>query len=294
MIVKNEEKNLSEALSLVNGWADEIIIVDDHSADRTIEIARRYTSKIYQRKMDLEGKQRNFGVDKAVNSWVMFQDADERLTPELKDEIDQFLTDHDGVSFGVWIPRKNYIGNYWLRYGGWYPSPHIKIYHRDYIRWKEDAAELVHPGLVNVKEYKVKNLKNHLIHYNFINIEDFIQKTNRQTTLEALKWRLQERKVSMAHGMWKPVDRFVKRYILKKGYKDGYYGFVAAVLSALYQFLTYSKFREIRERGAYLDRCAVQQQTATDYIPDPVSGRKTSAVSKSTTPSTFDVPPRGC
>ena len=252
MIVRNEEANLDEALSLAKGWADEIVIVDDHSTDRTVEIARKYTDKIFSRKMDLEGRQRNFAVSKSSYDWVMFQDGDERLTQELKDEIDHDLDNHNGVSYGYWVPRKNYFGKVWLRHGGFYPSPHIKLYHREYLAWKEEPGELVHPGLNHLKPFKVTNFKNHLIHYNFRNVEDLIQKTNRQTTFEALKWHLQGRKVTLSHGLWKPLDRFMKRYVMKKGYKDGFYGFVAAYLSGFYQFAAYSKFREIQKNKEYL------------------------------------------
>jgi glycosyltransferase involved in cell wall biosynthesis len=254
MIVRNEEKNLEEALTLVKDWADEIVIVDDGSTDRTIEVAKRFTDKIFSRRMELEGKQRNFAVEKASNDWVIFQDGDERLTPEVMAEIDGLLDNHDGEKFSYWIPRKNYLGDHWLRYGGWYPAAHIKLYHRKYLRWKEDPSDVVHPGIEYLQDKYGAALKNHMIHYNFRNIEDFIGKVNNQTTLEAIKWHLQNRKVSMSHGYWKAFDRFFKRFVLKKGYKDGHYGFVAAALSGFYQWAAYCKFRELKDKGMYLER----------------------------------------
>lgn len=254
MIVKNEERNLGEALSIVKDWADEIVIIDDNSTDRTVEIAKKFTDKIFTRKMDLEGKQRNFAVSKISYDWVMFQDGDERLTPELMREIDETLDNHDGQKFSYWVPRKNYIGEYWLRYGGWYPAPHIKLYHKEYLRWKEVPEDLVHPGIEYLKNFYGKNLTNHMIHYNFKNIEDFMSKVNNQTTLDALKWHLQGKKVSTARAWYKSFDRFFKRFVAKKGYKDGSYGFVAAFLSGFYQIATYWKFQEIKKYGMYLNR----------------------------------------
>ncbi len=254
MIVRNEESNLEEALNLVKDWADEIVIVDDNSTDKTREIARKFTDKLFIRKMELEGKQRNFAVSCSSNDWVMFQDGDERLTPELMQEIDEVLDNHNGKAFSYWVPRKNYIGSFWLRHGGWYPAAHIKLYHRKYLKWKEIPQDVVHPGIEYLQPIWGATLKNHLIHYNFKNIEDFIAKVNKQTTLEAIKWHLQGKKVGAAHGFFKSFDRFFKRYVLKKGYKDGLYGFVAAFLSGFYQFAAYVKLKEIQESNAYLDQ----------------------------------------
>lgn len=252
MIVKNEESNIREVLEGVKDWADEIVIVDDESTDNTCQVAQEYTDKIFKRKMDLEGKQRNWAVSKAKNDWVMFIDADERMTPELQNEIGEVLSKNDGKTIAYWIPRKNYLGDYWLKYGGWYPAPHIKLYNKNYLKWKEVPADVVHPGIEIAEGFRGATLKNHLIHYNFKNIEDFIAKVNRQSTLEAIKWHIQGKKLGLIHGLWKGFERFWKRYIYKKGFKDGYYGFVAAVLSGFYQFAAYSKLKEIK-KGIYVD-----------------------------------------
>ncbi|MCQ9205439.1 MAG: glycosyltransferase family 2 protein [Omnitrophica bacterium] len=252
MIVKNEAQRIKECLDSVSGWADEVIIVDDESTDNTCQVAREYTDKIFTRKMKLEGKQRNYGASKAKNEWVMTIDSDERMTPELKKEIDEVLSKENKEVVAYWIPTKNYLGNYWLRHGGWYPAPHIKLYNKNYLVWKETPDEVVHPGIKITQGFRGGTLKNHLIHYSFKNIEDFVKKLNRQTTLEAIKWHLNGKKISLGHGLWKSFDRFMRGYVRKKGYKDGYYGLVVAVLSGLYQFFAYSKLREIKEKGTYL------------------------------------------
>jgi glycosyltransferase involved in cell wall biosynthesis len=252
IVTKNEEDNLEDCLKSIYAWVEEIIIIDDQSTDKTLEIAQRYTDKIFIRKWDLEGKQRNWGAGQAKNTWVMMLDADERMNIELRREMEEVLSQNDGKTVAYWIPRKNYFGNKWLRYGGWYPAPHIKLYKKDFLRWREVVHDVVHPG-VDIREgFCISQLKNHLIHYNFKNVEDFIKKVNRQSTLEAIKWHLQGKKISLIHGLWKSFDRFYRRYVYKKGYKDGYYGFVAAVLSGFYQLAAYSKLREIKEKGAYL------------------------------------------
>lgn len=252
IITKNEENNIEACLRSVYPWADEIIIVDDRSTDRTIEIASHYTDKVFTREWDLEGKQRNWGASQSRNTWVMMLDADERMTEEAQKEIGESLAQEDSKVVAFWVPRKNYFGDKWLQYGGWYPAQHIKLYKKDFLKWREVAHDVVHPG-VDIKDgYFGGKLKNHLIHYNFKDIEDFIKKVNRQSTLEAIKWHLEGKKISLIHGLWKSFDRFWRRYIRKKGYKDGYYGFIAAALSGFYQFAAYAKFREIKEKGTYL------------------------------------------
>ena len=254
LIVKNERRNIVEALESLQGWVDEIVVVDDESTDNTRELASAFTDKVFVRRMRLEGEQRNFAAAQARNDWVVAIDADERVTPELQQEIDRTLSIHDGVTIAYWVPRKNFLGDYWLRHGGWYPAPHIKLYHRKYLKWREIPQDVVHPGVDISPGYRGAQLQAHLIHYNFKNIEDFIAKTNRQSTLEAIKWHLEGKRVSLLWGFWRSFDRFWRRYVSKTGYKDGYYGFVAAFLSGFYQLAAYSKYRELKERGCYLER----------------------------------------
>ena len=119
VITKNEEHNIEDCLKSVHGWADEIVLVDDHSQDRTVEIAEKYTDKIFQRKMDIEGRHRNWAYGQARNTWVLSLDADERLTEELKQEIDQVLPEATAQAYT--IPRRNFIGQFWLQHGGAVP-----------------------------------------------------------------------------------------------------------------------------------------------------------------------------
>ena len=252
IIAKNEEVRIKECIESVKGWADEIIIVDDNSTDNTIKIAKAYTDKIFTRKMDLEGKQRNFGVSKAKNDWVMMLDCDERPTDELKKEIEAVLTDKNNDCVAFWVPQINFLGNVELKHGGW-SNPHIRLYNRNSLKWSEAKHDVVHPGVHMTPGSKGKNLNGALIHYNFANIEDLIRKVNRQSTLEAVKWYLDGRKMSLGKALWRTVDRFFRRYIGKKGYKDGFYGFMASLLSGFYQIAAYSKYVEIKERGIYLN-----------------------------------------
>ncbi|MBU1864746.1 MAG: glycosyltransferase family 2 protein, partial [Candidatus Omnitrophica bacterium] len=141
VLTKNEEKNIARCLDSVAGWANEIVAVDDESSDRTIDIASRYTGRIITRKMDIEGRHRNFAYAQARNLWVLSLDADEVVSDELKREIKEVLGKHTECN-GFTIPRRNFIGDYWVRYGGWYPSPQLKLFRKDKFRYEEVG---VHP-----------------------------------------------------------------------------------------------------------------------------------------------------
>lgn len=263
IIGKNAETYIDDCLASVSGWTDEIVFVDDFSTDSTVERVKKEPSAvIFQRKMDLEGRHRNWAAAQASNDWIMILDCDERATSEVKQEIDGLFDKKADNEMAFWIPRKNYIGDYWMRHGGWYPAPHLKLYNRKYFRWKEAVYDVVHPGMEwLIKGYqKGENLKNPLIHLNYRNVEDFIRKTNRLTTLDAIKWFLDDRKMSMGRGLFRAVDRFFRRYIRKKGYKDGYYGFVASALSGFYEFAAYSKYREIIKKGYYLEENGITEE----------------------------------
>jgi len=240
ILAKNEEKNIEACLKSVYGWADEIILVDDESTDKTVEIARRYTDKICQRKMDKYGTQVNWALTKTNNDWNLLLDGHEIVTEELKQEIKENLKiSSDSVAFA--IPIKNYIGNYWVRYGGWYPANKVRLFRKDKFRYEEVG---VHPRVFI--DGKCGRLTKDIIHKGYPDIEHFLFSLNRQTTQEAQKWLDTKRKMSLGHIIWRTFDRFFRRYLRKKGYKDGFYGFIVAFFDSLYQILSYLKYCEMK------------------------------------------------
>jgi len=239
VLTRNEEKNIEDCLKSVFGWADEIIVVDDESTDKTLEIAVRYAGKIVKRKMDNEGRHRNFAYAQAGNEWVLSLDADESVTPELKREIEKAILSETSVAFS--IPLRNYIGSYRVRYGGWYPASKVRLFKKDKFRYEE--AE-VHPRVFI--EGECGHLKSDIVHKGYPDLEHFVNSVNRQSTLEAVKWVNTGRRMSLPHAMWRASDRFFRRYIRKKGYKDGLYGFIIAFFDTLYQILSYAKYIEMK------------------------------------------------
>jgi len=220
-------------------WADEIIVVDDQSTDNTVEIVKKYTHKVFIKKMDIEGRHRNWAYAQAKNNWVFSLDADEIATPELKQEIIHVLKNIPKEN-GFTIPRKNYIGDYWVKHGGWYPSPQLKLFRKDKFRYEEAA---VHPRAF--MDEPCGHLKADIIHHSYRNLEDFLRKLNLQTTYEAQKWFDQNKPMRLGRFIWRSLDRFTRGYIFRQGFKDGFIGFVIGYNAALYQFISYLKYREL-------------------------------------------------
>ncbi|MDI6758655.1 MAG: glycosyltransferase family 2 protein [Candidatus Omnitrophota bacterium] len=239
ILTKNEEQRIQGCLESINGLADEIIVVDDESTDRTVEIVKKYTDRIFIRKMHIEGAHRNWAYGQARNLWVLSLDADERLTSELREEIIGVLKNINKEN-GFTIPRRNYIDAYWVRYGGWYPSPQLRLFRKDKFHYEEAS---VHPRVY--MDNPCGHLKSDLIHYSYRNLEDFFAKLNNQTTREAQKWFDQNRPMRLGRFLWRALDRFIRTYFVKKGYKDGFMGFVVAFCASLYQIISYLKYREL-------------------------------------------------
>lgn len=243
VLTKNEQGRIAKCLDSVK-WADEIIVVDDESTDETVKIAKQYTNRIFIKKMDVEGKHRNWAYALAKNQWVLSLDADEIATSELKDEIKTALK-NDPKENGFTIPRRNYIGDYWVKYGGWYPSPQLKFFRKDKFLYEEVS---VHPRAF--MDDPCGHFKSDIVHYSYRDLEDFLGKLNNQTTREAQKWFNQNKPMRFGRFLWRTIDRFCRTYIGNKGYKDGSMGFTVAYFAGLYQFISYLKYRELVRKNS--------------------------------------------
>ena len=239
IITKNEQANIDKCLSSVYGWADEIVIVDDESQDRTVELAKKYTNKILHRRMDNEGTHRNWAYAQAKNEWVLSLDADEYVSEELKQEISQTLPTTQFNAFS--IPLKNYIGTYWVQHSGWYPAGKLRLFQKS--RFKYEEVE-VHPKVF--LDGDTGHLTKDIVHKGYPDFEHFLGSLNRQTTLEAQKWISTGRKMSLGQAIWRTLDRFPRSFIGKKGYKDGFIGFMIAFFASLYQIISYAKYWEMK------------------------------------------------
>jgi glycosyltransferase involved in cell wall biosynthesis len=238
MLTSNKQDLVGKCLDSVK-WADDIVILDDCSIDKTVEVARQYTDRIFIRKLELEGRDRNWAYAQAKNRWVLSLDDDEVVTPELEAEIKRVLSANPQEN-GFTIPRKNYIGDYWVKYGGWYPAAQLKLFKKDKFKFEEVEIH----GRAFMDE-PCGHLKADIIHYTYRDFDEFLRKLNRQTTLEAQKWFRQNKPMRLGRFIYRAVDRFIRTYIGRKGYKDGFIGFTIAFFASLYQVISYLKYREL-------------------------------------------------
>ena len=242
ILAKNEAGRIRECLDSVQ-WAGEVLVIDDESTDDTVRLAESLGARVLRRKMELEGRHRNWAYAQATREWILSLDADERVTPELAQEITALF--RDGPTYDTYcIPRRNYIGERWIRHGGWYPSAQLKLFKRSVFRWEETT---VHPRAISDRPWGA--LRHDLLHFSYRNEPDFIAKQARHTLLEAQKWRADGRRVGVGKVLWRTVDRFLRSYVLKQGFRDGRLGLFIAWMAAHYQWSSYVKYRQLkRER----------------------------------------------
>ena len=239
ILTKNESGRIRDCIDSVRRWAEEILVIDDESTDDTVAIAESLGARVLRRKMENEGRHRNWAQEQARHEWVLSLDADERVTPELAGEIAAILG--PGSKFETYsIPRRNYIGNRWIRYGGWYPSGQLKLFKKAVFRWEETT---VHPRAFGPAW---GDMRQDILHYSYRDLDDFIRKQDRHTTLEAQKWIMDRRKVKAGKALWRTIDRFLRSYLLKQGFRDGWTGLVIAWMAGKYQWVSYVKYRELR------------------------------------------------
>jgi glycosyltransferase involved in cell wall biosynthesis len=242
IITRNVAHNLVDCLESVK-WADEVVVVDNHSADNTLDIAKTYKCSIYHDTWDMEGSIRNRAYQRAKNQWVLTLDPDERVSPELHKQIEEFLT--NGTEYAAYSVAMKSIfgGKYWIRHGGWYPASRIKIFKKDKFQY-EDAE--IHPRAFLAQGEKEGRLSGDIIHYCYSDFANVVDKMNVQSTLEAKKWLRDKRKMSLNIALIRVFSRFFKMYVQKAGFKDGIIGFMMAWQWATYQLLSYVKYWQMK------------------------------------------------
>jgi glycosyltransferase involved in cell wall biosynthesis len=236
IITLNEERNIRDCMESVK-WADEIIVVDSGSTDRTVEISREYTDKVYNNPWPGHKEQKNFAVSKSSNLWIFSIDADERVTPELSDFILKELENphYDGYRF----PRKNHFLGKWLRHGGWYPDHVLRLFRKD-----KGAFGGINPHDKVFVEGKVSTIPVPLFHYTYSSLSQYVAKQNSYSTAAA---EAMAQKGKEIHPLFIPLKtfwKFIETYMVKMGFLDGFHGFVAAIGASFSAFWKYAKLWE--------------------------------------------------
>ncbi|MDT8317986.1 MAG: glycosyltransferase family 2 protein [bacterium] len=239
IITLNEEDNIRAALESVK-WADEIIVVDSGSTDRTVEICREFTDKVHHQEWLGMNGQKAFAKDQASCDWLLNIDADERVSDELACEIKTVLERESEID-GFFIPRKvRYLGR-WINHSGWYPDYTLRLFKRIKGRW---AGTDPHDKVL--VDGKLAYLKGDIHHYTYRNIEDHINTMNRFTTVAAGEYAKKGKTAGLLNIVLRPPSTFFKKFILNQGFRDGLPGFVIAFSSAYYVFLKYIKLWELK------------------------------------------------
>lgn len=246
ILIKNEEKNLIDCLETVF-WADEIIIVDDNSEDRSLEIVRNLNNKkikIYKRKLNSNfSEQRNFALSKSTKQWVLFIDADERITPELKNEINSIIVQKDDEYDGYLIKRKDIMWGKTLNYGEMGNVSFLRLGKRGAGAWVGDVHEIWQI------DGKIGILENYILHYPHQTVGNFLYEINSYSTIRAKELYNKHIKVKAQDIFLYPMGKFLLNYIIQLGFLDGIAGMIVALMMSMHSFLVRGKLWQLWQKN---------------------------------------------
>ena len=241
VLTKNEERHIGDCLDSL-AWADERVVFDDFSSDSTVEIARGKGARVISHPFENFCAQRNAALEAVEATWILFVDADERVTPSLADEVRQAIgLTGEQARAGWWIPRHNYMIGHRMRGGGWYPDHQLRLLRRGKARY--DPAHPVHE--IVILDGEAGTLQNVFIHYNYDTVAQFRQKMGRYTAFEAEILFRQGIRARPRTYVTQPLREFWRRFVRLRGYRDHFYGLLFCGLMSWYTFLAYWRLREL-------------------------------------------------
>jgi glycosyltransferase involved in cell wall biosynthesis len=229
IVTKNEAANILECIASAKG-ASEVVVVDDDSSDDTVALAQKAGAKVFKRRLDGFANQKNFGIDQTASDWVLILDADERLTPQLANEIASLKPRPSQA--GYEIAFRNYVGKKWLRHGGLYPDYHIRLFNKKLARY---GPRQVHERLSYQGE--IDRLQHDIIHFTYRNFQEYQAKVRKYAPLEA-------QSESIKPSLGTVAKTFYWKYIKERGFLDGLAGLASAWLLMYYQYLKRQSFRK--------------------------------------------------
>lgn len=233
----NEESNIDRCLSSL-AFADEIVVLDSFSTDRTVEIARNYTNKVAQQEFKSSSGQRLAATEMTSNEWLLFVDADEVVTVELAEEICQAVKSEKYAAYR--LPRLTYFLGKPIRGCGWYPDPVVRLMRKSKAQW---SFRLVHESAEI--DGRVGDLSEDLLHYSFNDLESIVRKTHTYARLSAQQKVLEGKDFQLYRLVFGPVSTFIKKYILQQGYRDGVRGLIISGFCSVGSFMRYAMLWEL-------------------------------------------------
>lgn len=241
IITKNEEANIKRCLESVK-FADEIIVIDSNSTDKTKEIAESFGAKVFALPWQGFGAAKREGVNMASGEWILSIDADEEVPDELSKEIQSRIGSPNGIS-GFYVKRKTMFLGRWILHCGWYPGYVLRLFKKKDGNF--DNA-IVHEKVET--KGPLGYLKCDLLHYSSPDLEDYLAKFNLYTTLGAEEAFTAGKKAGLLDIIIKPPVSFLKHYIVKQGFRDGLEGFILSVLSSIAVLVKYAKLHTMRKK----------------------------------------------
>lgn len=242
VVTLNEEERLRACLESA-AWADELVVVDAESTDKTVQVAREFTDRVFVRPWPGFAAQKNFGLAQATGDWILSLDADEEVSRELKDEILAVVAG-PAPRTGYRIPRRNIMWGRFMRHGGLYPDWQLRLLRRGQGRFVERA---VHESVEVAGE--VGRLRAPLVHRSYRDVAEFLARADRYSTLAAEDWVRSGHRARVGDLVLRPVGRFLAMYVARGGFLDGWRGFLLAVLYAYYVFIRSAKAWEKTRLG---------------------------------------------
>jgi len=237
----NEEKNISRCLESVKGFADEIVVVDMHSTDRTVEIAKKYGAQVFEREYTRYVEPaRNFALSRATGDWILLIDADEELSGTLRKKLEEII--ENNVFDYIEIPRKNIIFGKWIEYSRWWPDYLVRFFKKGKISFSEKIHEP--PKTQGVSLRLEASEENSLIHYNIQSVSQYLERINRYSDIQAEELIKAGYKFNWRDLILRPNNEFLSRYFSGGGYKDGLHGLVLGLLQAFSELTVYLKVWE--------------------------------------------------
>lgn len=237
VLTLNEAENIVDCLNSVN-FADEIVVIDSGSTDETCAMATRMRAKVVVHPMtEGFGPQRNFALSQTQADWVLFLDADERITPELAQEIQQVVQGQRQAAYE--ILRQNVVFGKMIHYGGHGPDWSLRLYPRTAIQWEgvvHESAKVTLP---------IERCRHSMLHYTYTSWDKYFTKFNHYTTLMAEKNLASGKRARLIDVIFRPIIGFIKMFFFKRGFLDGKLGFILAVLHAFYTFTKYIKLEHL-------------------------------------------------